>query len=121
MIAVEQELLASCLTQTGDKDEFDELWERASNAFELPYELEDFPGCFEAAYGLDFGTAAATLALNAAGCPTIMSCNGHGRSEPYVGFWLPVAKLALLEEAAAAAGVGLGNSINGAVAVYSDA
>src|SRR6266542_3544997 len=119
MIAVEGELLGPCLAEVRD-DKYDELWEQASNAFELQYEVEDFPDCFEAAYGLDFGTAAATLALNAAGCPTIMSCNGHGRSESYVGFWLPTAELALLEQAAASARAGLGNSINGAVAVYSE-
>lgn len=119
LIDVEEQLMTPCLTEATDQESFNQLWARAREGFDLPDELEDAPTIAESAYALDFGTAAATLALNAAGCPTIISCNGHGRWEPYVGFWLPIAKLALLQEAAAAAGIGLGNSINGAVAAYS--
>jgi hypothetical protein len=121
MIAVEQKLTRPCLTDARDKEEFDELWKRASEGFELPYELEEFPDAFEAAFALDLGTAAATLALNAAGCPTIMACSGHQTGYPYIAFWLPTAKLALLEEAAREGRIGLGNAIEGAVEVFSDA
>ncbi len=109
-----------CLDAARDADDFGVLWERASEGFELPYELDDFPDAAESAYALDFGTAAAMLALNAAGCPTIMACS-HQTGYPYIAFWLPVTKLSLLEEAAKEARIGLGNAIEGAVEVYSDA
>lgn len=121
LIATEQRLLARCLTDAEDAEDFELLWERAGEAFEPPDEQDDFPDLAESAYSLDFGTAAATLALNAAGCPTIMACSGHQTGYPYIAFWLPVVKLPLLEEAAREAGIGLGNAINGAVEVYSDA
>src|SRR5260370_11249139 len=99
------------LTEALDANAFNRLWKFAEEGFSLPYELEDFPDMAESAYSLDFGTASATLVLNAAGCPTIMACSGHQTGYPYMPFWLPIVNLPLLAEAAREAGIGLGDAI----------
>lgn len=85
-------------------------------------EFDDESAFIEGAF-LDLGTAAATLALNAAGCPTISSCNGshgHRYDYPTVAFFAPEAKLTLLRQAAEAARVGLLTDDEGWVEVFSD-
>jgi hypothetical protein len=81
---------------------------------------EDFEGTLGTM--LDLGTRAATFALNAADCPTFSSCQGHGGIEDYpsIGFYAAEAQLELLHLAAKAARVGLVNSHNGALEVFSD-
>jgi hypothetical protein len=69
----------------------------------------------------DFGTCAATLALNAAGCPTITACAGHVTGYPYIAFWTRPAWVPLLLEAAQAARIGLGNAEFGAAEVFTNA
>src|SRR5438093_996812 len=60
LIAAEHKIIRLCLDAARDADDFGVLWERASEGFELPYELDDFPDAADSAYALDFGTAAAT-------------------------------------------------------------
>jgi hypothetical protein len=69
---------------------------------------------------MDLGTCAATLALNAAGCPTISACAGHVAGYPYIAFWTRASAKPLLIDAATAAGVGLGNAHHGAAEVFTN-
>jgi len=73
---------------------------------------------------LDLGTAGAVATLNAAGCPTCWSCNGHDHGapggHPHVGFWARAAHLPLLRECAKAACVGLIESGRGSLLLFSD-
>lgn len=69
----------------------------------------------------DLGTCAATLALNAARCPTITACAGHVTGYPFIAFWARPAWVALLSDAARAAGVGIGNAHHGAAEVFTNA
>jgi hypothetical protein len=68
----------------------------------------------------DLGTSAATLALNAAGCPTITACSGHQTGYPYIAFWSRREAVPLLLRAASVAGVGLGNAEYGALEVFTN-
>lgn len=86
-------------------------------------DLEDLVD--EAAFGalgvpMDLGTCAATLALNAAGCPTISACAGHVAGYPYIAFWTRASAKPLLIDAATAAGIGLGNAHHGAAEVFTN-
>jgi hypothetical protein len=67
---------------------------------------------------LDHGVIAATYALNAAGCPTLTSCNGHGGSDHHVVCWVRPNRVGLLIEAAQVAGVGVAVTAEGAVFLY---
>lgn len=75
---------------------------------------------FDLGYGVEIGVLAASLALNAAKCPTFMSCNGHGSYCADIDFWTRPHRAEILAEAALEAGVGLGNCDGGAMKVYSD-
>jgi hypothetical protein len=66
----------------------------------------------------DFGVCAATLALNAAGCPTATSCAGHFEGYPIVVFWTRPRWTGLLVDAAIAARVGIGNAHEGTVEIF---
>lgn len=109
IIEIEAEALRDCMRDAPAPDVF---WDRAHDHADDLY----------ADYGitLDFGLAAAVLALNAARCPTRMSCNGHGREPAYIDFWTRPERAPLLAEAARAAGVGLCNCEEGGMVVYSD-
>lgn len=70
---------------------------------------------------LNVGTAAAVLALSAAGCVTVSSCNGqpsHQYDRPIVAFWMQPPRYALIDAAAAASECGLEASANGLVILY---
>lgn len=73
---------------------------------------------------LEFGVGAPTFALNAAGCFTILSCNGHGAGHgvgyPYVLFCVRPGAVPLLIAAAGEANVGLINGRDGCCEVFSD-
>lgn len=73
---------------------------------------------YETGIGLELGVASATYALNAAGCPTITSCGGNSCGYPYVAFWARRADLEVLSDVARRAGVGLGNTLDGALEIY---
>ncbi|MCA9610313.1 MAG: hypothetical protein KC619_32180 [Myxococcales bacterium] len=75
---------------------------------------------FEVGHGAEPCVLSAILALNAARCPTFMSCNGHGEHCAEVDFWTRPHLAHLLADAAHAARVGLGNCTDGAMKVYSD-
>lgn len=66
----------------------------------------------------DFGTCAATLALNAAGCPTISACAGHVGGYPHIAFWARRSAKRMLIGAATTARIGLGNARYGAAEVF---
>lgn len=71
--------------------------------------------------GLDLGTASVVMALSAAGCVPVSSCNGergHHEWHPAVAFFSPPALLPDLLGAAADAGCGLENYDLGTVIVY---
>lgn len=66
----------------------------------------------------DFGVCSATLALNAAGCPTTTSCAGHFDGYPDIVFWTRPGWVSHLVAAASAAKVGIGNALHGTVEVF---
>ncbi len=109
ILEVEGEALRECVEGDPDPDTF---WERAGDHADDLYESHGLV--------LDFGVAGAVFALNAARCPTRMSCNGHGREPAYVDFWTRPERAPLLADAAKAAGVGLCNCVGGGMVVYSD-
>ena len=110
-LSIEEDVLGRCLHDATDSEDFDRLLDEI---------LEDEFDSFET--NLDFGTIAATLALNAAGCPTITSCSGHhhGIGYPQVVFWTRPHRLALLMQAAETADVGLLAGDLGWLEAYSD-
>lgn len=87
----------------------EEAFEEAAENFAAPEQLGVI---------LDLGVASATLALNAAGCPTITACSGHVAGFPYVAFWARTTKVDLLCRVAEAAGVGVVNAEDGLLNVY---
>jgi hypothetical protein len=118
ILAVEVELIQRCADKAATSAEFQGFFRKAESEFtlDLPNGDEDF----STLPPLDLGTAAATLALNAAGCPTIMACNGHQTGYPYIAFWGRSQHVPLLAEAATTAGVGLINGLNGCLEILSD-
>jgi hypothetical protein len=95
-LRVERALLPAYLS--GDED-FDAMWDDSPLGDQL----------------LDFGVISASYALNAGACPTFISCNGHGRTQSYVGFWARPERLAVITPAAALAGVDLSLTTDGAL------
>jgi hypothetical protein len=67
---------------------------------------------------MDLGTSAATLALNAVGCPTVGSCAGHTEGYPIISFWARPAWVPLLLKAAKTARVGIINNHHGMAEVF---
>jgi hypothetical protein len=112
-LKVEEALVSECTSASSDGA----LWKDCFRVAESDFADDDsgLPTF------LDLGTAAATIALNAAGCSTIMSCNGHQTGYPYIAFWGRKKHVVLIQEAAEAAGVGFVNGLNGALEVFSDA
>lgn len=106
---IEEEIrLLDRVALAGDEDREDAL-ESAQEEFTAPEALGVI---------LDLGVASATLALNAAGCPTITACNGHVTGYPYVAFWARKNRVELLSRLAREAGIGFGNADLGALEVY---
>ena len=72
--------------------------------------------CFEIIYGLDIGVASAVLALSAAKCASVTSCNGgagHGAAYPVVAFFTRQQRVPDLLDAAEEANCGLTNGDSG--------
>lgn len=70
---------------------------------------------------LDVGTAAAVVALSAAGCVTASSCNGqpgHQYHRPTIAFWTQPNGFALVDAAATDSECGLKNGAHGLVILY---
>ena len=79
-------------------------------------------GAFESLLGLDIGVASAVLALSAAKCAPISSCNGStGHLDPYplVAFFSRARRVPDLLEASEEAGCGLVNGASGYLLLYS--
>ncbi len=73
--------------------------------------------------GLDLGVASTVLALSAARCVPVTSCNGsagHHERYPLVVFYAKAAWIPLLDEAAEEAGCGLDNADEGMLMVYAN-
>ena len=73
--------------------------------------------------GLDLGVASAVVALSAANCAPIASCNGgagHHEDYPCVAFYCPKVRLPDLLKAAALTGCGLESGGSGRVLLYAD-
>jgi hypothetical protein len=117
-VAIEDRLIGQCVDLASNGEEFADMFKDAESTFgELgDFDHDDF---FEYAF-LDLGVASATLALNAAGCPTLTSCNGHYTGYPWIGFLCRPDKLPLVHEAANLAQVGLINADDGTVEAFSD-
>lgn len=122
LLKMETALLQRCADNAIDEDTFDRIFAQAEEEFGLHSfdggEAEFVEGTF-----LDLGVAAATLALNVAGCPTVSSCNG-GRGHDYdyatIALFARKPSLPLLHEAATSAGVGLLTGAEGWVEVFGD-
>lgn len=112
LLPFESELIARCVSTATNPDEF---WDHLRNC-----EDEMLEEMWEFRPGLDVCVVSATLALNAAGCPTCISCSGHGRDVAFVDFWARAWAVPILCESAAAALVGLANNEEGTLAVYTD-
>ena len=110
----EQGLLARLLSTDEPEDELAEIEREAEEADE-PYPL----------MGLDVGVASTVVALSAARCTPVSSCNGgvfgrrHHESHPLVLFCARPAHVPLLLAAAVKADVGLVNADSGYLLVYS--
>ena len=73
--------------------------------------------------GLDLGVAAAVVALSAANCAPIASCNGgagHHEAYPCIAFYCRENRLPDLLKAAELAGCGLESSGDGSVVLYAN-
>jgi hypothetical protein len=76
--------------------------------------------------GFDLGVGGLVLALSSIGCIPISSCNGgvvggsHSLPHPWIIFYAPLATIDRLLEAAMVTNVGLINSDNGMLELYSD-
>lgn len=109
----EQDLLARLLTTDDPEEELAEVENEADEADE-PYPL----------MGLDVGVASTVVALSAARCTPVSSCNGgvfgrrHHESYPLVLFCARPPHVPLLLAAAANADVGLINADAGFLLVY---
>ncbi len=111
-MSIEEEMLERCLLNDPGEEE---LWERLDACQdEFLEEYADFDT------GLDLMVITATLALNAAGCPTRMSCNGHGRQLAYVDFWIRSPNVARVCGAANRSGIGLCNCDSGGLIAETD-
>ena len=108
VLPMERALILDAISMAGDERSF---WDC------LDDHDDDF---FEVGHGVEPCVLSAILALNAARCPTFMSCNGHGEHCAEVDFWTRPHLAHLLADAAHAARVGLGNCTDGAMKVYSD-
>lgn len=81
---------------------------------------EDF-GCL---HGLDIGVAATVVALSAAGCIPISSCNGgafgdfHHESHPLVALYVRPESFSTLLQGALDAGAGFSNGDSGEAIIY---
>ena len=99
----------------------------AADSPEAEYEaiLDELSEDFDYLSFLDLGIASTTLALSAAGCIPISSCNAsafgghHHEDHPLVAFYLQPTILSILVSCAQDAGVGLSNGSDGAALVYS--
>jgi len=120
ILSVEASVIDSCMRAANEAEEFRAIFREAEAEFGERADREESDEEFLGAAFLDLGTAAATLALNAAGCPSIMACNGHQTGYPYIAFWARREHVSLLREAAEAAHVGLINGMSGGLEVYSD-
>jgi hypothetical protein len=119
LLSVESVLLAECICEAQDGQHYLQLLRKGEEDFarrSSPDEEDFIEGAF-----LDLGVASIVIGLNAAGCPTVSSCSGHGTDLPYVVFFSRPEKIALLSETAIAAAVGFINNDRGSVEVYSDA
>lgn len=105
VIEEEEVLVRRCIRDVSEDESLEDLLGEAADDFSL---------CGL----LDLGTASATYALNAEGCPTITSCSGHETGYPYVAFWARLHHVATLSRVARAAGVGLGNARHGALEIF---
>lgn len=92
--------------------------DRLKNGDDALEALSDIEHEFSLGGVLDLGTAAATLALNAARCPTITACIGHVARYPHVIFWARPSRIDVLCAAARDAGIGLGNALDGTLEIY---
>ena len=101
----EQEVIRFVRQDVANGYRFAECFERAECEFRLQSEL-------------DLGVAAAVLMLNASGCPTLYSCNGHQTGYPYVVFWAHHEYLALLIAVARSSRVGIINGVDGCLEVF---
>jgi hypothetical protein len=109
-LSIEYEAIASSLITAPPHDAF---WNRLSDLKDDDEYLERF--------GLiDPCVLSATLALNAARCPSSTSCSGHGRDVAFVMFWLRPYKVQLICDAADAAEVSVTNGDDGDAIVFSD-
>ena len=113
-----------------------ETWGNASETLEMEREfLGLMPGDLSAAEaalcagdrfelrGLDLGVASAVVALSAANCAPIASCNGganHHEDYPCVTFYCPKVRLPDLLKAAELAGCGLESGGDGSAVLYAD-
>lgn len=109
-IDAEADRLERCLAKATAPGEY---WAAVDDLDDEMY--EDFDNA-----GLEFGVGATVFALNAAQCPTCISCNGHGREAAWVDFWTTPDRVPLLCDLAKRAGVGLNNNEGGTLVVYSD-
>ncbi len=119
-LPVETAVIDKCRRAASGADEFRAIFCEAEAEFGERADVEESDEGFLGAAFLDLGTASATLALNAAGCPTIMACNGHQTGYPYIAFWARRERVPALRGAAEAAKVGFINGISGGLEVFSD-
>jgi hypothetical protein len=104
---IEKALIDEYIADASDADDFYDRFREA----ELAFGEEDF---------LDLGVAAAVRALNAAGCGTFTSCNGHQNACPTIVLATTVEEVQLLKQAARAAEIGLVNHVDGALEAFAD-
>jgi hypothetical protein len=103
---VEKELIDQCIADACDADDFHGRFRETELEFD-----EDF---------LDLGVAAAVRTLNAAGCATFTSCNGHQHGFPTILLTATAEQADLLSQAADSAETGLVNHVDGALEAFAD-
>jgi hypothetical protein len=107
----EHNIFCDSLKRAENDEHFDELLDN-----------DYYETIIEICCGCDFGVAAATQALNAAGCFTFFSCNGHkhGQGYPFILFHVRLGILPTLIEAANESHTGLVNGGEGCAEIFSD-